>query len=57
MMTRNGELGEIKVIEWTPGKWWVVQITNKDGSYTPLDGPFDTENEALLSPERKVQWV
>ena len=28
--------GERRVIEWVPGKWWVVEETGKDGSYTPL---------------------
>ena len=25
-----------KVIEWTPGKWWLVEVTGVDGSYTPI---------------------
>lgn len=29
-------LGDRKVIEWMPGKWWVVEVTGEDGSYTPL---------------------
>lgn len=28
--------GDRKVIEWVPGKFWVVEETGKDGSYTPL---------------------
>jgi hypothetical protein len=25
-----------KVIEWTPGRWWAVEVSGRDGSYTPL---------------------
>jgi hypothetical protein len=25
-----------RVIEWTPGQWWAVEVTGADGSYTPL---------------------
>lgn len=35
-----------KVIEWVPGKWWVVQVTGTDGSLTPIAGPFPTEQDA-----------
>lgn len=49
MMTRNGLLYSVKIVEWSPGKWWVVQITNKDGSYTPLDEHFNSFKEAEQS--------
>lgn len=29
-------------IEWVPGRWWLVEVTGSDGSYTPhrqLSGP------------------
>lgn len=25
-----------KVIEWTPKDWWLVEVTGKDGSYSPI---------------------
>lgn len=36
IQTRNGPLDSVHVIEWTPDKFWVVRVTNRDGSYTPL---------------------
>lgn len=27
---------EHKVIEWTPKSFWLVAVTGKDGSYTPI---------------------
>lgn len=27
---------EYKVIEWTPKRFWLVAVTGKDGSYTPV---------------------
>lgn len=49
MMTCNGLLYSVQIVEWSPGKWWVVQITNRDGSYTPLDGSFNSKTEAEQS--------
>ncbi len=30
------------IIEWTPGQWWVVEVTGPDGSLTPVSGPFSS---------------
>ena len=27
---------EIRAVEWTPGRWWIVAVTGRDGSYSPL---------------------
>lgn len=45
-LNQQGGPMETKVIEWTPGEWWVVRITGKDGSYTPLAGPFKSQKKA-----------
>jgi hypothetical protein len=38
---------KIKTIEWTPGKWWVVEVTGMlEESYMPLTGPFRSRAEA-----------
>ncbi len=50
-MTRNGLLYSVKIVEWVPGRWYVVQITNKDGSYTPLSERFYSKAEAEQSDE------
>lgn len=28
------------VVEWTPGRYWIVEQTGTDGSYTPIAGPM-----------------
>ena len=28
--------GEVGIVEWTPGRWWAVEVTGPDGSFTPL---------------------
>ena len=29
-------IGERGLVQWTPGVWWVVEVTGQDGSFTPL---------------------
>lgn len=42
-----------KVIEWVPGSWWVVAVTGKDGSYTPLyEGQGNTSRERQQDANR-----
>ena len=41
----------VKVVEWSPGKWWVVAVTGADGSYTPLAGDFPTAAKAEEAAE------
>lgn len=26
----------VEVVEWTPGAWWFVEVSDRDGSYSPL---------------------
>jgi hypothetical protein len=33
---RQEKRGALLIVEWTPGKWWVVKVTGQDGSMTPL---------------------
>lgn len=49
MMTPNGLLYSVNIVEMVPGKWWVVQITNKDGDYTLLDGPRYNKEDIEMS--------
>jgi hypothetical protein len=45
--------GDVGVIEWTPGKWWVVQVTGPDGSFTPLyEGKNRDDAERWASREQ-----
>ena len=36
----------LKVVEWTPGVWWLVRVTGRDGSYTPISGPWKSKAKA-----------
>lgn len=29
-------MAELRVVEWTPNSTWLVAVTGKDGSYTPV---------------------
>ncbi len=42
----------LKVIEWVPGRWWLVAVTGADGSYTPLhEGKGTTPDECKADCE------
>jgi hypothetical protein len=46
---------ERRVIEWTPGQWWVVEVSGRDGSYTPL-----YQGKGGVGPARKAgaqRWL
>lgn len=43
----------MKIIEWTPGHWWIVEVTGPDGSYTPIEGSFRTRAAAEAALEHR----
>lgn len=46
----------LAVLEWSPGRWWIVEQTGPDGSYTPIRGPM-LRPAAIEAAESIRHWL
>jgi hypothetical protein len=47
-------IGDRGIVEWTPGHWWAVEVTDPDRSFTPL---YQGKGKGYLCRLDAERWV